>query len=340
MFLWPEWGRRARRHTADRPPEQGVPARGYFLYIEVLVQDQSRNLLMALATAPGRSSRSCRSRRSTRAAYQNRQPLPCRDVERNGIHLRFEALPMKPNAASLTDPAGRIVGIIPVIGGPDRRSRTAGLTGSCSPSPQRPARIWSPSKPRSRPGSPDGCTSASKARSAAATHAVSSRPGDPREHLLPGRALAEPAYPDHPTCPSATSRLKGWHRLATNADEFRGKNRTSEPAHLWSRAQVQMSPRQGQQPISHLQSHRAIAWGNTSSALRSCRVRWSLPASRFRCCSPDQQVARLADRAANHLQPASDPKIEGDPGQTAVTPLAVIRRGRWSGMVRRLRVGR
>jgi prophage maintenance system killer protein len=37
-------------------------------------------------------------------------------------------------------------------------------TSSCSQSPQRPARIWKPSKPRSRPGSPSGCTSASKAR--------------------------------------------------------------------------------------------------------------------------------------------------------------------------------
>ena len=37
-------------------------------------------------------------------------------------------------------------------------------TSSCSPSPQRPARIWRLSKPRSRPGSPSGCTSLSRAR--------------------------------------------------------------------------------------------------------------------------------------------------------------------------------
>jgi hypothetical protein len=32
--------------------------------------------------------------------------------------VRFEALPMKPNAASLTDPDARIVGMGPLIGGP------------------------------------------------------------------------------------------------------------------------------------------------------------------------------------------------------------------------------
>jgi hypothetical protein len=31
--------------------------------------------------------------------------------------VRFEALPMKPNAAALTDPDARIVGMGPVIGG-------------------------------------------------------------------------------------------------------------------------------------------------------------------------------------------------------------------------------
>jgi hypothetical protein len=42
---------------------------------------------------------------------QERAAAPWRDVERDGICVRFEALPMRPNAALLTDPDARIVGM-------------------------------------------------------------------------------------------------------------------------------------------------------------------------------------------------------------------------------------
>jgi hypothetical protein len=63
------------------------------------------------------------------AAYENGQPLPWCDVERDGSYVRFEVLPMRPNAASLTAPDARIVGMGPAIGGPVDSSPGAGLIG-------------------------------------------------------------------------------------------------------------------------------------------------------------------------------------------------------------------
>jgi hypothetical protein len=61
--------------------------------------------------------------------------LPWRDVERDGSYVRFEALPMRPNAASLTEPDARIVGMGPAIGGlvdSHERLKVAGTRSSVS----------------------------------------------------------------------------------------------------------------------------------------------------------------------------------------------------------------
>jgi hypothetical protein len=120
LFLRPEWARQARRHgeLTDRLNKTFRP-QGYFLHVEVLVQDQSRNLpLKSLTTAAAAFLEELPEPQVATAAYGSGQPLPWRDVERDGIYVRFEALPMKPNAASLTDPDARIVGMGPLIGGP------------------------------------------------------------------------------------------------------------------------------------------------------------------------------------------------------------------------------
>ncbi len=120
LFLRPEWARQARRHheLTDRLNRTFQP-QGYFLHVEVLLQDQSRILpLKALTTAAGAFLEGLPEPQVTTAAYESGQPLPWRDVERDGIYVRFEALPMKPNAASLTDPDACIVGMGPMIGGP------------------------------------------------------------------------------------------------------------------------------------------------------------------------------------------------------------------------------
>ena len=120
LFLRPEWARQARCHheLTDRLNRTFQP-QGYFLHVEVLLLDQSRNLpLKALTTAAGAFLEGLPEPQVTTAAYESGQPLPWRDVERDGIYVRFEALPMKPNAASLTDPDACIVGMGPMIGGP------------------------------------------------------------------------------------------------------------------------------------------------------------------------------------------------------------------------------
>jgi len=51
------------------------------------------------------------------AAYEAGQPLPRVDFIRDGIHIRLMAMPMKPDAGSLTDPDARIVATSAAIGG-------------------------------------------------------------------------------------------------------------------------------------------------------------------------------------------------------------------------------
>jgi hypothetical protein len=120
LFLRPEWARQARRHgeLTDRLNKTFRP-KGYFLHVEVLVQDPGRNLpLKALTKAAGAFLEGLPQPQVATAAYESGQPLPWRDVERDGSYVRFEALPMRPNAAALTDPDARVVGMGPVIGGP------------------------------------------------------------------------------------------------------------------------------------------------------------------------------------------------------------------------------
>jgi hypothetical protein len=120
LFLRPDWARQARRHgeLTDRLNKTFRP-QGYFLHVEVLVQDPSRNLpLKALTRAAGAFLEDLPEPQVATAAYESGQPLPWRDVEREGSYVRFEALPMRPNAAALTNPDARIVGMGPMIGGP------------------------------------------------------------------------------------------------------------------------------------------------------------------------------------------------------------------------------
>jgi hypothetical protein len=117
LFLRPEWARQARRHheLTDRLNRTLRPE-GYFLHVEVLLQN--RNLpLKALTRAARAFLQELPEPRVATAAYQRGEPLPWRDFERDGFYVRFEALPLKPNAASLTDPDARVVGMGPVIGG-------------------------------------------------------------------------------------------------------------------------------------------------------------------------------------------------------------------------------
>jgi hypothetical protein len=124
LFLRPEWARQARRHgeLTDRLNRTFRP-QGYFLHVEVLLQN--RNLpLKALTRAAGAFLQELPDPQAATAAYERGEPLPWRDVERDGVYVRFEALPMKPKAASLTDPEARIVGMGPMIGG--RSTPTSG----------------------------------------------------------------------------------------------------------------------------------------------------------------------------------------------------------------------
>jgi hypothetical protein len=77
LFLRPEWARQARRHgeLTDRL-NKTFRLQGYFLHVEVLVQDPSRNLpLKALTGPPGRSSRSCFTRSTVGSSTRNpREP--------------------------------------------------------------------------------------------------------------------------------------------------------------------------------------------------------------------------------------------------------------------------
>jgi hypothetical protein len=104
---------------ADRPPEQDLPTPGLLpprrgpgpgSEPQPATQGPDQGAEAFLEELP--------EPQVATAAYENGQPLPCRDVERDGSYVRFEALPMRPNAASLTDPDARIAGMGPAIGGP------------------------------------------------------------------------------------------------------------------------------------------------------------------------------------------------------------------------------
>jgi hypothetical protein len=119
LFLRAEWASEERRHgeLTDRLNKRFRP-QGYLLDIEVLQQEQGRNLpLKELTKAAGSFLQDLPPPNVTTAASSSGQPLPRADFVRDGIHVRFEARPMKPNAASLTDPNARIVGTGALIGG-------------------------------------------------------------------------------------------------------------------------------------------------------------------------------------------------------------------------------
>ena len=80
LFQRPEWTRQARRHheLTDRLNKTFRPE-GYFLHIEVLFEDQGRNLpLKALTTAAGAFLQELPDPQVATAAYQSGQPLPWR----------------------------------------------------------------------------------------------------------------------------------------------------------------------------------------------------------------------------------------------------------------------
>jgi hypothetical protein len=119
LFLRSDWAKEAHDHgeLTDRLNTTFRPE-GYFLHVEVLHQDQGRNLpLKALTLAARAFLNRLPDPRAATAAYEAGQPLPWHDFVRPGIHLRFIAMPMKPGASSLTDPDARIVGTGAAIGG-------------------------------------------------------------------------------------------------------------------------------------------------------------------------------------------------------------------------------
>ena len=119
FFLRADWAGEARRHgeLSDRLNKRFRP-QGYFLHVEVLRQQQGVNLpLKALTEAAGAFLQGLPDPQVATAAHLNGQPLGPRDFVRPGLHVRFRAIPMKPNAASLTNPHARIVGTGAVIGG-------------------------------------------------------------------------------------------------------------------------------------------------------------------------------------------------------------------------------
>ncbi len=119
LFMRDEWTREARRHheLTDRLNQTFRP-QGYFLHVEVLFQAQGRSLPLKDLTGFAEAFlKGLPDPQATVAAHEAGRPLPRRDFVRKGIHVRFEALPMRPDAASLADPDARIVGLGPVIGG-------------------------------------------------------------------------------------------------------------------------------------------------------------------------------------------------------------------------------
>ncbi len=119
LFMREEWTREARRHheLTDRLNKTLRP-QGYFLHVEVLVQPQGSSLpLKDLTEFAEAFLKVLPDPQVATAAYEAGRGLPWRDFDRKGIHVRFEALPMRPNAASLTNPDARIVRLGPVIGG-------------------------------------------------------------------------------------------------------------------------------------------------------------------------------------------------------------------------------
>ncbi len=119
FFMRADWASEERRHgeLSDRL-NRTFQARGYFLHVEVLRQDPGRNLpLRDLTEAAGAFLKGLPAPQVATVAYQSGQPLRAVDFVRAGIHVRFQALPMKPDAASAGDPDARIVGTGAAIGG-------------------------------------------------------------------------------------------------------------------------------------------------------------------------------------------------------------------------------
>lgn len=106
FFLRADWASEARRHgeLSDRLNKTFRP-QGYFLHVEVLRQQQGVNLpLKALTEVAGAFLQGLPDPQVATAAHLSGQPLCPRDFVRPGLHVRFRAIPMKPNAASLTEP--------------------------------------------------------------------------------------------------------------------------------------------------------------------------------------------------------------------------------------------
>jgi hypothetical protein len=119
LFLRADWASEERRHgeLTDRLNKRFRP-QGYFLDVEVLQQEQGRNLpLKELTEAAGSFLQDLQPPPVTTGASSSGERLHETHFIRDGIHVRFEARPMKPNAASLTNPNARIVGTGALIGG-------------------------------------------------------------------------------------------------------------------------------------------------------------------------------------------------------------------------------
>jgi hypothetical protein len=119
FFLRSDWAKEAHRHDelTDRLNKAFQP-QGYLLDADVLRQDQGRNLpLKDLTLAAGAFLKGLPDPQVTTAAYGAGQPLPWVDFVRDGIHIRFRAMPMEPDAGSLTDPDTRIMATGAAIGG-------------------------------------------------------------------------------------------------------------------------------------------------------------------------------------------------------------------------------
>jgi hypothetical protein len=117
LFQNRDWTKEARRHgeLADYLNDHIRPQR-YFLHVEILEQ-QGNVPLSQLRSFAGKWLDTLPAPSVTTASYQNGASLPSRDFRRSGIHVRLQALPMKPHAASYSDPDARVVGLGPVIGG-------------------------------------------------------------------------------------------------------------------------------------------------------------------------------------------------------------------------------
>jgi hypothetical protein len=117
LFVQQEWAREERRHgrLADALNKR-LQSQGYLLHVEVGLEQQNvpegqlarfADQFVESLPAPG----------ATSAAYQAGNPLPTTDFIRPGIHVRLQALPMNPQAASSPRPGDRIASIGAAIGG-------------------------------------------------------------------------------------------------------------------------------------------------------------------------------------------------------------------------------